>query len=84
MMAVSLEISSFVLAAVMLGLLSASAFGLAILADVQHGRPDWHPHTASGRAPLPAWIAVDSISPFSPNALADANDFPAETEVDRS
>ena len=84
MMAVSLEISSFVLAAVMLGLLSASAFGLAIHADVQHGRPCWHRHTASGLVPLPGWIAVDSFSPVSPNALADANDWPAETEFDRS
>lgn len=84
MMAVSLEISSFVLAAVMLGLLSASAFGLAILADVQHGRPCWHRHTASGLAPLPGWIAVDSTPPVSSNALADVNDWPVEAEFDRS
>ena len=84
MMAVSLEISSFVLAAVMLGLLSASAFGLAILTDVQQGRPCWHRHTASGLAPLPGWIAVDSIPPVSSNALADVNDWPVEAEFDRS
>jgi len=84
MMAVSLEISSFVLAAVMLGLLSASAFCLASLADVQHGRPCWHRHTASGLAPLPGWIAVDSIPPVSQNALVDANDWPAGPEFDRS
>ncbi len=84
MMAVSLEISSSVLAAVMLVLLSASTFGLAILADVQLGRRDWHRHAASGPAHLPGWIAVDSMPPVSRSALAESYDWSAGTEFDRS